>query len=68
MQEWDDAPDQPPVRQAPWHVRALRHDWARLEGGRASGFRRGIRSGGGILEPMGLEPTTSCMPCKRSPN
>jgi len=21
-----------------------------------------------IMEPMGFEPTTSCMPCKRSPN
>ncbi len=20
------------------------------------------------VEPIGLEPTTSCMPCKRSPN
>jgi hypothetical protein len=20
------------------------------------------------MEPMGFEPTTSCMPCKRSPN
>ena len=22
----------------------------------------------GEMEPMGFEPTTSCMPCKRSPN
>ncbi len=22
----------------------------------------------GVMEPMGVEPTTSCMPCKRSPN
>ena len=34
----------------------------------ASAGRRGLNGGGALVEPRGIEPLTSCMPCKRSPS
>ncbi len=33
-----------------------------------AGFRSGVRTVSNLVDLIGIEPTTSCMPCKRSPS
>ena len=48
---------------------AYQSEWR--PGGPYGALKKGTSPGlsaKGEVEPIGLEPTTSCMPCRRSPN